>query len=56
MSRALRMATCIEEVKDTVKKIDDQKQICEILVTAMSTMESAILIVLKKMKTGEMLQ
>ena len=41
MSRALRMATCIEEVKDTVKKIDDQKQICEILVTAMSTMDSA---------------
>ena len=31
------MATCIEEVKATVKKIDDRKQICEILVTASVT-------------------
>ena len=40
MSRTLQMATCKKEVKDTVKKIDDRKQICEILVTAMSTMDS----------------
>ena len=41
MSRILQMADCVEEVKDTVKKIYDRNQICEILVTAMSSMDSA---------------
>ena len=41
MSRALQMAICIQEVEQSIKKIDDRNQIFEILVTAMSTMNSA---------------
>ena len=41
MSRALQLAVCIQEVEQFIKKIDDRNQICGLLVTAMSTMESA---------------
>ena len=41
MSRALRLAVCIQEVEQSIKEIDDRNQICGLLVTAMSTMDSA---------------
>ena len=41
MSRALRLAVCIQEVEESIKEVDDRNQICSLLVTAMFTMYSA---------------
>ena len=41
MSRALKLAVCIQEVEQSIKEIDDCNQICGLLVNAMSTINSA---------------
>ena len=41
MSRALRMRVCIQEVKDTMKGLNERNQICGVLVRAMSSHSSA---------------
>ena len=41
MSRALRMRVCIQEVEDTMKKLNERNQICGVLVRAMSSHSSA---------------
>ena len=41
MSNALRMSICIQEVEDVMKKLNDRKEICEIVVRALYSHASA---------------
>ena len=41
MSRALRMRVCIQEVEDTMKRLNKRNQICGVLDRAMSSHSSA---------------
>ena len=38
MSRILDMANCIQEVKDTMKEIEERNEICQVLARSMCSM------------------